>query len=771
MSPTQLGRPGFRLVDLLAVLFLVAVLIGLLMPTAHRVRGGDEARSRCMNNLKQIGLGVHNYAATYNNALPPLASDRAKPKYGAYNGGILFTLLPFIEQQVMYQSGTQLEPQAVWSAPIPPSSNTTLTAANLPLQSAYFKVFLCWADPTVVKWSANQVMTSAAAGVYPWGASSYAANYQLFGTTNDLPDDGATVTAERNNACGPKYDIGKIPDGSSNTLMFGEQLAACGTAAGNLWAYPGIGNYAARAYAPQPAGSGIVNAPGSPGTTTSKLWAPVFANSHPRFGFAGGGHEGSIFQNNANAAGADPPPAQIKEPYGLGLYWDAPPQDRAAPAGCDKSRLQTLHGKGAVVAMADGSVRVLSDHTSQPTWYAAIMPDDGAPLGEDWNPTCRGRPGFRMVDLLVVLFVLIVLLGLLLPVMRRTHVYADRLQCTNNLKQIGLAIHNYAAAHKNALPALTCDRAKAEYGDYNGGLFFTLLPFLEEADLQKNTLSRSPQAVWAAPISRGTNLTTSATNPPLQAARQKIFVCPGDPDVLDGQSANQATLNLATGVYPWAASSYAANYQLFGTVNDLPDDGATVTAEQSNFCGPTYNIGNIPDGSSNTLMFGEQFSACGTTAGTLWAYPGIGNYAATNYAPRPTGPGIVNQAGSPGATTSRFWAPVFANNHPRFGFAAGGHAGSIYLYNKNAAGADSPTIGEPYGTGLYWDAPPQDGAFRWTCDKSRLQSAHGVPGRQCSAVLVCMGDCSTRIVSAQVSQPTWYSAIVPDDGVPLGADW
>ncbi len=384
MSPTRRGRPGFRLVDLLAVLFLVAVLIGLLMPAVQRTHR-DDARTQCINNLKQIALGVHNYAATYNNALPALASDRAKPKYGDYNGGIFFTLLPFIEYQVHYENGTALKPQAVWSDPIPPRSNTTLTAANLPLQSAYLKRLVCCADATVVNGlSTNQLTTNAAAGVYPWAASSYAANYQLFGTVNNLPADGATVTDKQNNACAPAYNIGNIPDGSSYTVMFGEQFAACGNAGGNLWAYPGLGNYAASNYAPQPAGPGITNAPGAPGVTTSKLWAPVFANSHPQFGFASGGHAGSIYLHNTNAAGADPAPAQIHEPYAAGLYWDATPQAGASQWTCDKSRPQSFHARGVVVVMGDGSWRFVSTDVSQPTWYSAIKPDDGVPLGEDW---------------------------------------------------------------------------------------------------------------------------------------------------------------------------------------------------------------------------------------------------------------------------------------------------------------------------------------------------------------------------------------------------
>src|SRR5262249_9438979 len=132
-------------------------------------------------------------------------------------------------------------PQATWGPPIPLSSE-----GFPPLHAVGIKTYECWADATVgTGFSANRAMTNAATGNYPWAGSNYAANYQLFGVVNDLPVDGTTVTAAQNNSCSPRYRMDSIPDGSSNTVMFGEQFAACGASAGNLWAYPGIGNYAA----------------------------------------------------------------------------------------------------------------------------------------------------------------------------------------------------------------------------------------------------------------------------------------------------------------------------------------------------------------------------------------------------------------------------------------------------------------------------------------------------------------------------------------------
>jgi prepilin-type N-terminal cleavage/methylation domain-containing protein len=434
MNPSRRSRSAFTLIELLVVIAIIAILIGLLLPAVQKVREAA-ARTQCTNNLKQMGLAVHNYAATYNNALPALTSDQAKPKFGAYNGGIFFTLLPFIEQAVMYQSGTALNPQAVWSAPIPPSSNTTLAAANPPLQSQLVKVYVCPADATVINGlSSNQTQTSATSNIYPWGASSYAANYQLFGTVNNMDPNGVTNTVGINNSAGPTFNIGNIPDGSSNTIMFGEQFAACTNTAGSLWAYPGVGNYGGTQYGNgaangnvPPTGSvasPIVNVSGA-ATSTGRFWAPVFANANanaslgysqsapvPSAGGAGATNTGSIYQYNNQygnpPAGAPAGYAQITSNTGGGTvntitpgwnvntpagtfptngvlaYWDAPPQAGAVQTTCDKSRLQSFHTANVVCCMGDGSVRTVSTQVTQPTWYSAINPADGVPLGPDW---------------------------------------------------------------------------------------------------------------------------------------------------------------------------------------------------------------------------------------------------------------------------------------------------------------------------------------------------------------------------------------------------
>src|SRR5437868_2724950 len=95
-------RSGFTLIELLVVIAIIAVLIGLLLPAVQRVREAA-ARSRCMNNLKQIGLAVHSFENTYG-YLPPNGSwATASVPFSGLSYSVLARILPFIEQSSLYQ--------------------------------------------------------------------------------------------------------------------------------------------------------------------------------------------------------------------------------------------------------------------------------------------------------------------------------------------------------------------------------------------------------------------------------------------------------------------------------------------------------------------------------------------------------------------------------------------------------------------------------------------------------------------------------------------
>ena len=120
------------------------------------------------------------------------------------------------------------------------------------------------------------------------------------------------------------------------------------------------------------------------------------------------------------------------------------------------------------------------------------MPDHTFPGAPSFRPS---RRGFTLTELLVTFAIIAVLIGLLLPAVQAVRQAAARAQCSNNFKQIGLAVHNYASANQDALPALTSDLARPKYGAHNGGLFFTLLPYLEQQNLYLAALNADVTSV------------------------------------------------------------------------------------------------------------------------------------------------------------------------------------------------------------------------------------------------------------------------------------
>jgi len=136
------------------------------------------------------------------------------------------------------------------------------------------------------------------------------------------------------------------------------------------------------------------------------------------------------------------------------------------------------------------------------------------------------RQGFTLVELLVVIAIIGTLVGLLLPAVQSAREAARRNSCSNNLKQAGLYIHNFASANKDALPHST----RPQSGIKRVSWVTRVLPFLEEQNLSRS-YDLSNNSNWSSTTNNSGGTTPNIV---LVNTRINVFECPSDPTT--GQS-------------------------------------------------------------------------------------------------------------------------------------------------------------------------------------------------------------------------------------------
>ena len=221
-------KRGFTLIELLVVIAIIAVLIALLLPAVQQAREAAR-RSQCKNNLKQIGLAIHNYESTYT-ILPPayIAAISALPVDNNVSGfGV--KLLPFIDQAPLYSQWVSEVP----ATDVPGNYNPTQTAANMSVVATQLTLWKCPSTPASPLSTA--VYPAGAFGIFPpatWTIPEARGDYSL--TSGVL--GGYAQLAYGCNAGGYRNGIfrvatqkgssarfGDVTDGLSNTTMLGER--------------------------------------------------------------------------------------------------------------------------------------------------------------------------------------------------------------------------------------------------------------------------------------------------------------------------------------------------------------------------------------------------------------------------------------------------------------------------------------------------------------------------------------------------------------------
>ena len=270
--------------------------------------------------------------------------------------------------------------------------------------------------------------------------------------------------------------------------------------------------------------------------------------------------------------------------------------------------------------------------------------------------------GFTLVELLVVIAIIGILIGLLLPAVQSARESARRLQCSNHLKQMGLAFHNHLQAHGHFPTGGWCnpfvgDPDRGMGAEQPGGWAYNILPFIEQEAIYEMGANAANEAERRAAFADRITIPLPFLHCPSRRAAT-LYPCIYIPRNADARD------HVAKTDYAVCVGDYQGNHASNCPSSYSHAENTYQWTDESHFTGICYQrstvkMAQVRDGSSNTYMVGEKYLGIdnytsGTyTADDWWALGGIGNdhYRTTYWEPRQDRTGYDNSYifGSPHA--------------------------------------------------------------------------------------------------------------------------
>lgn len=331
----------------------------------------------------------------------------------------------------------------------------------------------------------------------------------------------------------------------------------------------------------------------------------------------------------------------------------------------------------------------------------------------------RRKSGFTLVELLVVIAIIGILVGLLLPAVQAAREAARRSQCTNNLKQLALAVHLYADVH-NQFPPKRCGAAGS--GQFTSG-WLRLLPFYEQQALYDQWVTPHDGFPAYGPVPYAYWYTYD-----VYLAQVATLLCPSDGNVFNKPADRYGRSNYAFGVGDTVASTHTEFGNNYGT---------NPRGMFPNLAG-RIALANVLDGLSNTAMLSEHLFAADALM--------VGQGNAHSVAAMTSSPGIC-------------YAQIDPNNPKRF----------LPTAKVIAWAAVRWCHGSISWTGFNTVLPPNGpSCSELTNDSHTGGQAHPPTSHHPGGVSVAMGDGSVRFISETIDTGNMYAAPVTAGQSPYG---